>query len=455
MTSRAARWRLALTVATVAASILTLGACAEDEQPLTAPRSAQLEKGTLAGATVITVTNTRGTRETGSLRWAVSQTTGGETIKFDPRIAGGTILLDSTIYITHPITIEADSVRGMTLSGGGARRVIDSFLISKGTVTLRNLTITGGRLVEGGGGAGIRGNPGVALRIEHSTFHANEASAAPAILALGPLYMDNSTVSNNKATSYGYAAITAGVGAWVLNSTIANNPQGGIEFSEFAPSQMANTIVANNGLYFFNCQRAHDLIHGGLNVVNDFSCGDSTNISNLIIGDPQLAPLADNGGPTLTHAVTRQSLAYNASAATGCENLVDQRWKRRDTYCDVGSFEVDPTKVTLTIDPNVKVDGTTGRALMTGTVTCSRVDTFQLATELHQSQKSGRQVVDVHAASTGPVTCGTTSTAWSQQMVLTDGAWQSGAGQATAQTYQVPPSVSPAFVAAAVKIARK
>ena len=446
--SRAGRRPLAFAAtAAIVASIVALGACADDDRPLTAPSSAHTDRATLGPGTVITVTNTRGTKEVGSLRWAVQQTIGGEIIRFAPAIAGGTILLDSTIYITHPITIEADSVRGMTLSGGNGRRVIDIYSWDKGIVKLRNLTITGGRLVEGGGGAGVRSN--IALVIEHSTFHGNYAAAAPAILALGPLDVENSTISNNTSTGYLYPAITAGTTAWVRNTTIAFNSQGGIHFSELGGGMMANTIVVNNGGFLNNCGNMDGVILGGMNVASDLSCGDSIDV---MIGDPQLAPLADNGGPSLTHALNRQSIAVN-TLATGCENMVDQRYKRRDTYCDVGSFEVDPTKVTITIDPNVKVDAATGRALLAGTVTCSRDETFQLASELHQTQKVGKQVGDAHAAAASHVSCGTTPKAWSQQMVLTEGAWQNGSAQATAQTYQTPEWVTPASVAGAVKIA--
>jgi hypothetical protein len=90
---------------------------------------------------------------------------------------------------------------------------------------------------------------------------------------------------------------------------------------------------------------------------------------------------------------------------------------------------------------------------MTGTVTCSRPETFQLALELHQLQKAGKQTVDVHAAAAPTVNCGTTPTTWAQKMILTDGAWQNGTAQATAQTYQTPEWVAPASVAGAVKIA--
>src|SRR5687767_2733999 len=95
---RAGRWPLALIV-TVAA----LGACADAEQPITAP-SAQPNKPSLAVGDVITVTNNRGGTEAGSLRWAVAQATGGEIIRFDPRLGGATIMLDSTLVVRNSVT---------------------------------------------------------------------------------------------------------------------------------------------------------------------------------------------------------------------------------------------------------------------------------------------------------------------------------------------------------------
>ena len=444
---RASRRRLALTAVGILASTAALGACAEDEHRLTAPSAANADEATLGPGTVITVTNTRGTREAGSLRWAISQTDSGDIIRFDPRIAGGTILLDSTIFIPHALTIEADSSRGMTLNGNNGRRVIDIYSWQKGTVKLRNLTITGGRLVEGTGGAGVRSN--ITLVIEHSTLHGNYAAGAAAILSLGPLVLYNSTVSNNTSTNYLSHAVSVASGASIRNTTIAFNSPGGIQFAMLGGGDMANSIIANNGTFLNNCWNIQDIRLGGMNIASDLSCGDSADVT---IGDPGLGPLANNGGPTPTHPVSRQSIAYN-TLATGCEHMVDQRYKRRDTYCDTGSFELDPAKVTITIEPNVKVDPATGRALLSGTVTCARDETFQLALELHQSQKVGaKQVVDVHAADTPQVTCGTTPTPWAQPMVLTDGAWQSGSAQATAQTYQTPSWLLPASVAGQVKI---
>ena len=122
--------------------------------------------------------------------------------------------------------------------------------------------------------------------------------------------------------------------------------------------------------------------------------------------------------------------------------------------CDVGAFEFNHwTKVTITIDPTVKVDAANGRALMTGTMTCSREETFKLALELHQEQKVGKQVVDVHAAAAPTASCGTTPRTWAQKMILTEGAWQNGSAQATAQTSEAAEWVAPASAAGAVKTA--
>ena len=56
-------------------------------------------------------------------------------------------------------------------------------------------------------------------------------------------------------------------------------------------------------------------------------------------GDPQLLAIADNGGPTLTHALEYGSLAIDSSAAP-C-SVVDQRGVERpqNGRCDAGAYE--------------------------------------------------------------------------------------------------------------------
>jgi hypothetical protein len=56
--------------------------------------------------------------------------------------------------------------------------------------------------------------------------------------------------------------------------------------------------------------------------------------------DPLVGPLADNGGPTLTHALLEGSPAIDAGDDSVCP-AVDQRGIARPqgAACDVGSYE--------------------------------------------------------------------------------------------------------------------
>jgi hypothetical protein len=58
----------------------------------------------------------------------------------------------------------------------------------------------------------------------------------------------------------------------------------------------------------------------------------------------KLGPLADNGGPTMTHALLPGSVAIDVIPAVMSRVSEDQRGQPRpgDTMCDVGAFEVQP-----------------------------------------------------------------------------------------------------------------
>ena len=98
-------------------------------------------------------------------------------------------------------------------------------------------------------------------------------------------------------------------------------------------------------------------------------------------------PLAYNGGPNMTHAIPHTSPAFNAG--TSCSQQTDQRYVARDAKCDVGAFEFsDFTRATITIDQSTKVNATTGKALLTGTIQCTRNDAFRLALEKIRIRRS-------------------------------------------------------------------
>jgi len=438
--SRAGRRPLALTLAALGVTLAALGtlaACA-DAPPATAPGAPN--KPTLAVGDVYTVTTTNDAG-VGSLRWALSWTTGGETIRFDPSLAGQTITLDSALVISKSVTIEGPAAKGITISGGGKSRAFE--LPNPTTDTLRHLSITNGYVGDHSGGA-IYGYANLVL--EHSTVHGNKANGVGAIWENNTLSLINSTVSGNTSLVAWPEAVVYARGTLVMiNSTAAYNSSGGVSGNLVV---LRNSIISNNG-NGRNCQAYWTAFtYEGVNLSNDDTCGGP---ADMLIADPKLAPLADNGGPGMTHALLAGSPAINAGSS--CSVTADQRYVARDAQCDLGAFEfIDFTTVTLTIDPSAGINQSNGWAVVTGTVKCSRDETFSLAVELKQAQKVGRALTDVHAAATVPIACGTSVRPWSAPMVLTSGAFKTGTAQATAQTLDTPAWVAPAATSSAVKL---
>ena len=431
--SRARRWPLAFTLGTLMTAVLA--ACAD--RPTEPTFHAALTPNAAVGDPhTVTNTNDNGL---GSLRWVLGYTTGGETIRFDPTLAGQTINVDSALTILNPVTIEGPAGSGMTINAGGKGRIFDPK--TRGTITLRNLSLTGGNGGTASGGV-MQGPPEVVL--ENSVVYGNKGHAYTAI-DIVKLTLINSTVSGNTSTT---TAASAAVFAYnetiVINSTVAHNASGGVLSARRLV--LRNAVISNNGGY--NC--AIDTLwitREGTNLSDDDSCGGP---STVLIADPKLGPLADNGGPTMSHALLAGSPAINAGSS--CTVQVDQRYAARDAQCDLGAYEfADFTAVTLTVDPTSIVKPA-GWAVLTGTITCSRSESFKLALELHQEQKAGRGTTPVHAASTLPVNCDTTVRPWSASMYVTDGAFQVGSANATAQTLEAEPWIAPASVSGQVRL---
>jgi hypothetical protein len=102
----------------------------------------------------------------------------------------------------------------------------------------------------------------------------------------------------------------------------------------------------------------------GANLSNDASCGTGAGMIVLPVG---IGDLADNGGPTKTHALLLGSPAIDAG--TSCTEATDQRRVARNqgSSCDIGAFEfTDFATLTVTMDPNIAVNAKTGAATVTG-----------------------------------------------------------------------------------------
>ena len=439
-TSRVGRWPLALTLIAVAA-------CA-DNAPTAAPRAAATSSAITTGS-VILVTNTSGSNVPGSLLWAVSQADGGSVIQFDPSLAGDTIPLASTLEAYSVLNIEGPATKGITITSASGR-VIRAQMGG----TFRNVTISGG---SGGSGSGSGIWTNGPLVLEHSTV-SNNSGDGGAIHGFD-ITLRNSTVSNN--TGYGPAAgISYGSGARVrlFNSTVAfNSPAPGIGMVVGSPGPGAdvmvqNSIIAGNG-FGLNCGAVSGIVWAGRNIAGDSSCGSPS--EGLIVTDPMLATLADNGGPTQTIRFDPRSPALNGTL--GCMVTVDQRYVPRDAICDIGAFELtDFTTVALTVDASAPTDAASGLTTVTGTVSCSRAgDQFAVAVDLEQTQKVGKNTTVVRGTGSVGITCSTTAQPWSAAVsALNGGVFATGPASAAARTNNTPAWVTPANTTRSIKLVR-
>ena len=442
-TTRAGRWPLALSFVALA----TLAACGDDPVAPTTPRPvAPNASAQAAEQMTVTVTNTSGGTQVGSLRWAASQiAAGGGTILIHPSIAGQTIALDAELQFPTVTYIYAPEDKGIVISGKDQRRVMSS---TGQFLSLYNVTVTKGNAPYGSAISAVQ------LALDNSNVQGNRGPGS-AVRVEQWLYIGNGTVSNNLTSGPAVEYMT-GSQVQIDNSTIAFNAPGaglGVNgYPTYATSVLLrNSILANNGSPQTNCTSYFGFTYQGKNISSDWSCGEV----GITVADPLLMPLAKNGGPVMTHAIPHTSPAYNTGV--GCTWDKDARYVTRDAKCDVGAFEFnDFTRVTMTVDNIARMGTSPGFALLTGTIRCTRNETFNVALELHQDQKIGGQIVDVHSAATmTSVPCTTTTTTWARKMFLSEGAWQLGAARATAQTFGTAEWVAPASVAAAVKIARK
>lgn len=256
--------------------------------------------------------------------------------------------------VLHVLNGETADVRGMTLRHGAVTGA-GGAVLNAGTLTLTQ-SIVASSSASGAGGA-IE-NTGT-LKLFGSTVSDNQAGTIGGGLhASGDVEIVNSTISSNRASGAfgGGFYFVANTAATINNSTIAFNSattKGGGLFAESSAfigqnaPRLSNSILAKNTAGGeADCSGAP--LSGGHNLLGlGGGCGDFTVAKADLLGtsgaglDPGLAALANNGGPTPTHAIATASAARNAGGADACA-ANDQRGADRPAggACDIGAFEV-------------------------------------------------------------------------------------------------------------------
>ena len=266
--------------------------------------------------------------------------------------AGATIIDGQNLrWQVFTVTGGATSITGVTVTGGvGISAAADGFggginVAAGATLDLTDSAVINNR-AQSGGGIASQGT----LRIARTTVSANRAEGLQ-VGSVGGIYViqgsaevRNTSVSGNSANT-----VAGGIGSngrLVLdNVTVAYNTAptvGGIAqaVGRAAPdTTIDNTLVARNtGGACGGDTGGVSVWKGDHNFDDDGTCEFDAQ-GDLPGADPQIGLLADNGGPTQTHAIPATSPAVNAGA--DCP-ATDQRGAARSGACDIGAFEYIP-----------------------------------------------------------------------------------------------------------------
>ncbi|MCA9344422.1 hypothetical protein KC946_01155 [Candidatus Saccharibacteria bacterium] len=210
------------------------------------------------------------------------------------------------------------------------------------------------------------------IKVRSSSFYRNSGANFSGLNIShrgdSPVSLKNITSSNNSPSPSGlFGLLVGGVAInsdqvqadnfTLSNMTIADNVGIGIAaFGEEAKPviHISNTILDNNvmpDVGALNCLNFYDEEEGeqvdfsplslGGNISSDASCGnDFTKSTDINSKDPKLGDLADNGGYSLTRALTATSPAINAGVNVNAPNI-DQRGISRPqgSKFDSGAYE--------------------------------------------------------------------------------------------------------------------
>src|SRR5690606_2982347 len=162
-----------------------------------------------------------------------------------------------------------------------------------------------------------------------------------------PALIESSTITGN-----GDVGIVLPTGSTLRNVTITDNGRVGAQAGNVGlyvegEVTLHNTVVAGNHDDCWDAGPGGSMtVLGDPSVDGDGSCGLS-GASDRTVADPMLAPLADNGGPTATHAPLPGSPLVDTGVDAECPTA-DQRGAPRPfdgdgdgtATCDVGAVEV-------------------------------------------------------------------------------------------------------------------
>jgi hypothetical protein len=291
------------------------------------------------------------------------------------------------------LSISGVTIKNGKADNGGAIRNAGDLTIEQSILTTNEATAKGGAIYNTGklllststitnsvaatdGGAIANDNAAGQVTIEQSTLANNEAKQGGAISNIGYVSLLNATISGNTAT-HGGGLINFGK-LMMHSTTIAFNQatRGGGLYNEnaiYGSPYSSETVTSKNTLLASNtasdsgpnCWTDEDINSRGYNLIDNTSgCPGFSAVDgpNDLVGtsinpvNPNLKPLAHNGGDTWTHEVgySDTNTPVDAGSCTDGGDSQDQRGVARpnndslidniDDGCDIGAYEVTPPR---------------------------------------------------------------------------------------------------------------
>ncbi|MEZ5436916.1 MAG: choice-of-anchor Q domain-containing protein [Lysobacteraceae bacterium] len=256
----------------------------------------------------------------------------------DMTIVGGNLVDNSAGSIGGTVVVYAlgnTSLKNLVLRGGRAQSGGNLYVKTDDARPLQgdNLTLTDGEATFGGGGLFVQDTSsghGTAPTFRNVTISGNHAPFAAGIYQSGYLNLNQVTVTGNQGGGI-HAAGDKSYGLWLANSIVISNPGATYE-AELNCASIGAGQLSQGSLYW-------SMVGSRSPLCMLFETGSPASL------DARLSPMFDFGAGVPVHALLPGSAAAGAgknvtgSAATDCVSKDARGVTRPLTACDLGAFQ--------------------------------------------------------------------------------------------------------------------
>lgn len=269
---------------------------------------------------------------------------------------GGISLAKGRLTLNHSSVSGNGAYPAAGSTGGGEQGSGGGIRISLGTLEINQSLVSENYASNTGGGISAGAST---LTLRHSTLSANAAQGSGAIdLFGGELTMEHSTITGNTTEDSPAGAIALHKTRAVLqrNLVAGNVASSDLQdkVSEISVDAGSSLVLGHNVLGHADVSDAQafaGFTPGATDLTATFDGTQPTALGELLDVE-----LADNGGPTRTHALPAKSPAVDFAPTAKCADVVDQRGVNRprdgdalssEIECDAGAYERGVNRINL------------------------------------------------------------------------------------------------------------